>query len=401
MRVLHVTAQDISLERGYRASVLSQIEQLRRRNVEVDLLSLVYPRDVVAHGQELRRARRRVAASGARSRAVPLPPDVGRYWLLQGLRLYQAAAVGAACRLLGADLIHAHGTPAADAAVLAKRLHGRPLLFEPHGAAAEEAAQLRGPNSARVRVMTAMETSALRGAQTVKVVSGPMRDLFREQLVGEAEPEWLIVPSCVETEQFRWAPAARAAARANLGLDGAPLLVYAGGWQPYQLGSVLVDVFQQVQRRMPEAKLLVLVPHQFRQASERDLRKLGADSWQLLSVSRDEMPRLLTAADLGLALRERSTASRVASPLKIGEYLACGVPVVLPGWVGDLASVVERHRVGTVVETLEADLVAARIAELLEDVGGDRDRWADRCTQVATVELSWEYHVQRVIQTCS
>jgi hypothetical protein len=42
------------------------------------------------------------------------------------------------------------------------------------------------------------------------------------------------------------------------------------------------------------------------------------------SVTREDVPRLLPAADLGLLLRKSDAVNAVASPVKFGEYLACG-----------------------------------------------------------------------------
>jgi hypothetical protein len=78
----------------------------------------------------------------------------------------------------------------------------------------------------------------------------------------------------------------------------------------------------------------------------------------------DEMPAFLSAADAGLSFRVTAPSQRAASPIKNGEYLACGLPVVTTPGAGDSSDMIARRRVGVVLESLAAE-AHRRAAEAL------------------------------------
>jgi glycosyltransferase involved in cell wall biosynthesis len=53
------------------------------------------------------------------------------------------------------------------------------------------------------------------------------------------------------------------------------------------------------------------------------------------------VPALLAAADVGLAFRAVSLSTRAIAPIKVGEYLLCGLPVVGTAGIGETAAASE------------------------------------------------------------
>jgi glycosyltransferase involved in cell wall biosynthesis len=98
------------------------------------------------------------------------------------------------------------------------------------------------------------------------------------------------------------------------------------------------------------------------------------------------MPGLLSAGDAGLSLVLSAPSKTAASPVKNGEYLACGLPVVTTPGIGDYSDLVERRAVGIVVRGLDpAGLVEAgnALARLLKDPG-----LRGRCRDTAVSDVS-------------
>lgn len=114
------------------------------------------------------------------------------------------------------------------------------------------------------------------------------------------------------------------------------------------------------------------------QAAEDQLDGLEAE---VRTVDPEEVPSELRANDFGLCLVQPSFSKQASAPTRFAEHLAAGNPVVaLPG-VGDVASVIERERVGVVLQgELESDLQDA--AEKLHALNADPDV-AERCKTVA------------------
>jgi hypothetical protein len=102
-------------------------------------------------------------------------------------------------------------------------------------------------------------------------------------------------------------------------------------------------------------------------------------------ASPDEMPAYLSAADAGLSFRMTAPSQRAASPIKNGEYLSCGLPVVTTPGAGDYSDLVARRGVGVVVEGLDSQAYegAARRLEGLLGEPGIRER----CRRAAVEEV--------------
>jgi glycosyltransferase involved in cell wall biosynthesis len=77
----------------------------------------------------------------------------------------------------------------------------------------------------------------------------------------------------------------------------------------------------------------------------------------------EKVPAVLSQADVGLLIREKSVTNQVASPVKLAEYLACGLPVLISDEVGDYSEFVREHGCGrVVVESLSVEDVEASLA---------------------------------------
>ena len=110
------------------------------------------------------------------------------------------------------------------------------------------------------------------------------------------------------------------------------------------------------------------------------------------SVDRGEVPRYLSASDIGFLLRDRHPLNWVASPVKLAEYLASGLSVVTTEGLGDTSELVERSGVGTVVDLDDIDEAVRRCEELISDIKRDRNRFRERAVGVASDKLDWRAH---------
>ena len=66
-------------------------------------------------------------------------------------------------------------------------------------------------------------------------------------------------------------------------------------------------------------------------------------------VPYEDMPKYLSAADIGVIVRDRHIVNYVASPIKFAEYLACGLPVLANDSVSQIVEIIQQYGVGVVV----------------------------------------------------
>jgi glycosyltransferase involved in cell wall biosynthesis len=75
----------------------------------------------------------------------------------------------------------------------------------------------------------------------------------------------------------------------------------------------------------------------------------------LKSVSIDEVPDYINLADFGLAFRQPSFSMKAVAPIKVGEYLLCGKPVISTPGIGDTEQIFKEHNCGYIIKDFNHD----------------------------------------------
>ncbi len=390
-RVLFVTMiSDMARPTGYRTRVLSEMEAVRGRGVETYLLALSPPQLVVR-----RRARqafqRELARHGLTGRLVAHLPSFGTRLGRQLMLHVSSGLVRGAARKFGADVVHAHGPYAAGVALCS----GRPVVFDAHGAAADEFAlngRLAGWPRRRydweVQLVRELEHRSWTAADVVVAVSNPLVDHLSGTYGQRTRGHVVRVPCAVTDTAF--VEPARERVRRELDLGDRVVLVYVGSLAPYQLAPEMVELVKQTRALRSAVKLLAI--SQAEPAQWHCLARaagLGSDGYTVVRAEGKRVAELTSAGDIALMLRQEALLNAVAFPTKLGEYLAAGVPVLTTAATRDPAELIQRKRLGFVAPDLAA-LTPAAVLAFLDEVYADRATWAERCRAAAASELSWE-----------
>ena len=93
--------------------------------------------------------------------------------------------------------------------------------------------------------------------------------------------------------------------------------------------------------------------------------------------------------------------------MKIGEYLAVGLPVVVTDGIGDYSDLIERERLGVVLKELSPARYLES-ADLLNSLWAEGDQLRERCRAVAeakrtrsTISTSQEKRSEALAEGCS
>jgi len=211
------------------------------------------------------------------------------------------------------------------------------------------------------------ETRAMRAADAVVTLSGPMRDEIVDAH-GVDPATVFVIPNAVDLERFVVVPRDRDRAR-RLGLDGSFVLGYISNLDHFREGQeVLLEAAAQL-RAQGRAVTVLLVGEGRRKAElEERARTLGLAGACVFagSVPFDEVPAWYAQIDLFVVPRVSERAGRMVSPMKPFEAMAMEVPVV----VSDLPALVEiagpdEERAFVFVAGDPASL-AARVATLMD-----------------------------------
>jgi glycosyltransferase involved in cell wall biosynthesis len=281
------------------------VRALAAQGHEVELLTYPQGDDVAIPGVRHRRSlplpvgRVRAGASLAKL-ALDVPFMAQAFWRMARGRF---------------DVVHAVEESAHLAAPLA-RLLGIPLVMDVDSSIPD---QLRESGFARrgplLWAAGALEGHALRHAAAVVTVCASLTDGVRRR-APSARVFQVEDPPLVTAPADRAAPAAAALA-GSLGLDGRPVALYSGNFEPYQGVEMLADAAALV----PEVQVV------FMGGEPEQIARLRARSGRAVFAGRratDELPAFLGLASVLVSPR----VSGVNTPFKIYTYLASGRPLV-------------------------------------------------------------------------
>lgn len=264
----------------------------------------------------------------------------------------------------GADFIIARGVLAGSLAYLVWRRTGLPFYvesFEPHAEYMRHAGVWRwfDPRYLFQRYWENQQKKFARGLM-------PVAENYRTKLLAEGVPPERVVtvPCSVDLAAFAFHPAARARVRALLGLGSEALVgVYAGKFGGIYYDEEAFGLFRKVADCFGDGfHLLLLCP----QPAAELLAKLAAVGFDAARVTVafipfDKVPDYLSAADFAFGLH---LPTPYVSPIKLGEYWASGLPVLLPEGVGDDSGIVAREGGGAVFDLRRPASVEAALAKL-------------------------------------
>ena len=185
------------------------------------------------------------------------------------------------------------------------------------------------------------------------------------------------------------------AVRKNLDIPlSAPLVVYAGSvGQQYCLNEMFTFFSYLLSSRhdahfllltgSPDSVLAIL-------DSFQDIKK----SVTVRSVSAHDVPDYLAAADVGLGLRKPSFCMQAVSPIKLGEYLLCGLPVIATRGIGDTSILITEHVGFLVDDDCKAQLKKA-VSWFINEVLEMRNIFRKRCRTEGVKHFSLDQTVKK------
>lgn len=128
-------------------------------------------------------------------------------------------------------------------------------------------------------------------------------------------------------ETFTEAPERAAKLRADLGLEGHPVVVYTGNFSSYQGVDLLVDAAARVTRERPDIRFVLVGGKRGDVDLLRDrARRMGVEGVVRMTGSKpvEEIPAYVTLADVLISPRTLGANT----PMKIYDYMQSGRPVV-------------------------------------------------------------------------
>jgi glycosyltransferase involved in cell wall biosynthesis len=279
-------------------------------------------------------------------------------------------------------------------------MHRRPVIYDAHEYYTElQRPRLRGlAGAVLLPLIGAAEQVLSRSVAAVVTVDERIASRYRNRrivIIGHYPPL-----------EFAQAPVGRGTGESSSspslplkGRGAGATLVYAGRFSTDRGMVMIAHALQRLaaQGLRPRLRLLGAwtsqveesVFHQAMAGLEEQMETVG---W----VAFEQVPNQLVSADVALALLQPIERYVVALPVKLFEYMACGLPVIISDFAANRA-VVAGADCGLLVDPTNVDAIAAAIARLLTDPFEAR-RLGQNGRRAFETRYNWQAVEQKLLQ---
>ncbi|MDG1781423.1 MAG: glycosyltransferase [Flavobacteriales bacterium] len=202
-----------------------------------------------------------------------------------------------------------------------------------------------------------------------------------EELAPIASGEVLRAPSSVDETVFTFDNNQRQSIRNELQLAGRNVLVYAGKFGGIYYDQEIITFCAEMLKADPSWYFIFLTPsdHEPLRTTMIANGLTSSDFFLHEANSPSEVASFLSASDVGLTAIPPFPSQRFRSPVKVGEYLMCGLPYITSKGVSEDDSIAELHDVGVVIPSLDKIEVQHTLGALDLYLNENREELRSRC----------------------
>lgn len=254
-----------------------------------------------------------------------------------------------AIKELGIDIVMPRSTQPALATLLAlKSFPDVKMIFDADGLPLDERVDFanQSPSSFVQRFLRDVERQAvIKSKHVITRAQAASNILHARAGAGSLITNFSVVTNGRDENLFRmFGEHENTTLRDELGIKvNEPMLVYAGSLgEQYCIDEMLV-LFTNIKNKYKTAKLVVLTGSPEKLSVKLNLYPDLKVNVICKTVLPNDVPKYLSAADLGLALRRPSFSMQAVAPIKLSEYLLCGLPTIATEGIGDTGIITSKN----------------------------------------------------------
>lgn len=242
------------------------------------------------------------------------------------------------------------------------------------------------------KLATWVERWTFTRASGLVFVSTVFRDRVQQAHGCDLAPA-IITPNAANINKFTFSPETRAAVRAKWGLTDAVVCGYLGAFVPWHAIDQFVYRIAPSLKANPKLKLLLVGDGATYPEVEAFVQREGLKDQVLLTgrVGHDDVPGLLAAMDLAIL----PSAGDYTSPVKLFEFMACGIAPIAPNFL-PIQEVVKEGQTGWLFPAGELDVAVQSVLERSQDVDALR-RVGAAARQYIAAERQWYHNVVQLV----
>jgi len=253
------------------------------------------------------------------------------------------------------NIVHARSMIPATMGLLLKKIHGVKLLFDIRGFAVDEkvdSGRLQ-KSSLLYKVLKKLDNYLYETSDHIVTLTYKAKEILQKKL-NIATEKITVIPTCANKKVFKHLDEeAKVTFRNSLGYTKNDKIILHTGtvslWYDFDREIRLV---REMMKQDENIHFLVLNKNEQTYIQEMfDTYNLPKNRARVHLSSFDEIYKYLNIAEASLFFIKPSYSKQASAPTKFAENVACQLPSITNGNVGDMGFYLERYNVGMVIDT--------------------------------------------------
>ena len=251
-------------------------------------------------------------------------------------------------------LIHARSYVPAFIGMLISMVTGAKLIFDMRGFMADEYADAGSwsRNSIKYKVLKYFEKILLSYSHEIITLTNEAKQILIKQFL--VKKNITVIPCCVDIERFHEVDTdIIKRLKEEMRLENKTVIVYSGSIGGWYLTKEMIDFFYVCKENLDNSHFMLLSNNDQHLISDyMRQRNISTSSYTIMNVKPEDMPKYLAIADFSIAFIMPCFSKKGSSPIKFGEYLAMGLPIVTNTGIGDSDTMIN-DKVGYVIQKFD------------------------------------------------
>ena len=279
------------------------------------------------------------------------------------------------------DFIHARSYVAFTIGYVLKCLLGKKIIFDMRGFWVDEKVDAGKWKNGSILYTVAKkcEDFFIKKADEIIVLTNVAKDSILKSY--SIKTPISVIPCAVNMEFFKFT--SEKPVVEGIDFSRRKVILYAGNLGSFYCLDKILEVFKFFKGKDEDYFLWFLTNYSYDAIVKKaEEARIDRSDYHMSSLAYRDMQKAFSIADFSIIFYKRLLSGKGCAPIKFGESLACGTPVVINSGIGDLEEIVSHGNTGYVVKdfsTLEYQAAFDKMNELVLN----REEVKTECRQTA------------------
>ena len=207
------------------------------------------------------------------------------------------------------------------------------------------------------------------------------------------------VPSCVDLSLFKYSHLHRESIRKKFDInENECVITYLGKFGGMYMDEEIFDFFKVCEAYNELSfKYIILTPDAHDKIMKwLDFKNINKSKFIIKTLKKEEIGKYLSASDFGLVPVRQYPGKRYCSPIKDGEYWACGLPIIIPKGISDDYLFANEYNIGIVIKNMSKGSMENTVKKIKAWLNlNTKEEVVKRCRAFVENDRSVEKHKEK------